>query len=150
MAKFLLIFALFIAFAFPVAAAESANCQPCQVESECRAKDSSTEWLCVGDKDAGDKKIEGYCQPKGKVVFCNPLGSSGLTGLVDRLLNFAFNAAIIATPILFIWAGAKFMLAKGPEDAESAKKIMIWIVIGFGIILLSRGFIFIIRGILGI
>lgn len=112
---------------------------------------------CVGDKNApgveADGKAEGYCQynAANKVALCNPLKSSTIGDLIERLADFIFNVALVLTPVLVLYAGFLFLTSAGdPKKIATAKNILLWTVIGLGIILLSKGIVAIMKGLLGI
>ena len=89
--------------------------------------------------------------PSNKTCICNPLGQgTGFTDVVDRILNIIFFVAIAVAPVMIIVAGFKFLTGGGnPETLQGARQMLIWTAVGFGIILLSKGIVFIVRGIIG-
>jgi len=85
------------------------------------------------------------------IKFPNPIKATSFTGLTNDILNFLFTIAIILAPILLVIAGIIFMTAAGnPAKITTAKNMLLWTVVGFGIILLSKGLIGVLKGILGI
>lgn len=89
--------------------------------------------------------------PPGTVRIQNPLKANNLTELIDIILNFIFNIAFVVAPIMVILAGFLFVTGGGnPAQLEKARNLLIWTVIGFGIILISRGIPFVLKDILGI
>lgn len=117
-------------------------------------KDKATD--CYGE-------VKGYCNsynPKTKefdfnppdktVCICNPLTTSKFTDVVDRILNIIFFVALAVAPVMIIVAGFKFLTGGGdPKNLTSAKQMLIWTGVGFGIILLSKGIVVILRGVIG-
>ncbi len=117
------------------------------------AKDKATE--CYGDI--------GYCDsynpvtkeftldpPSNTTCICNPLTTAKFTDVVDRILNILFFVAIAVAPVMIIVAGFKFLTGGGnPETLKGARQMLIWTAVGFGIILLSKGIVFIVRGVIG-
>lgn len=89
--------------------------------------------------------------PTGKTCICNPLGQgTGFTDVVDKILNIIFFVAIAVAPVMIIVAGFKFLTGgANPETLKSARMMLIWTAVGFGIILLSKGIVLILRGVLG-
>lgn len=91
-----------------------------------------------------------FFPPESKVCICNPLTTIKFTDVVDRILNILFFVAIAVAPIMILVAGFKFLTGGGnPETLQGARQMLIWTAVGFGIILLSKGIVFIVRGIVG-
>ena len=81
-----------------------------------------------------------YSVPSGSVCYCNPLEGQGLEAITTPIINFIFKLSIVAVPVLITWAA--FLLVTSTGDAEkikNAKKIIIWTIVGFSLVLLSRG-----------
>jgi len=80
----------------------------------------------------------------------NPLGVQTITDLIDRIAGYLF---VIATPIvtLMILFAAFQILTAGdnPEKLKTAKQIILWTCVGYGIILISKGITLIIKQLLG-
>jgi hypothetical protein len=89
--------------------------------------------------------------PNNTTCICNPLGQgTGFTDVVDRILNIIFFVAIAVAPVMIIVAGFKFLTGGGnPETLKGARMMLMWTAVGFGIILMSKGIVFIVRGIIG-
>lgn len=103
---------------------------------------------CRALSDPGTTDLE---SPTGQTCICNPLGNAGLTDILDRILNFLFNVAIVLAPVMVLISGIMFLTAAGsPNQVSRAKSILIWTVVGFAVILLSKGLIAVIHGIIGI
>jgi len=76
------------------------------------------------------------------VTIENPLGYNDFWQLIDKLINFVFYLSIGITPIMIIVAGFYFITADGePEKINTAKKIILWALIGFLIVLSAKGLI---------
>lgn len=83
-------------------------------------------------------------------IVCNPLNACSFQDLIDRLISIVAIAAIALVPLMFVWAGIKFVTAGGePEKIKQAKNIMLYTVIGLGIVLFARAIISLIKGVLG-
>lgn len=81
-----------------------------------------------------------YGQGTPKVISLpNPLASDTFEELVDALINWLL---IITSPIvalLVVYAGAQTMFSGGSaEQASQAKKIILYALIGYGVILTSK------------
>ncbi len=60
------------------------------------------------------------------------------------------DVGIIIAPIFLIFAGFLFMTAGGdPAKLQTAKNLILWTLIGLGILLIGSGLISILREILG-
>ena len=83
--------------------------------------------------------------------FTNPLGAATFTGLINNIINFIFTIAVILAPILLVIAGVIFMTAAGdPGKVKTARSMMLWTIVGFGVILISKGLVSVLKNILGI
>lgn len=105
---------------------------------------------CRNDPIPNDDKQQGVCQEPGKTQICNPLGSAGLTDIVNNILTILFNFALVLAPLMIVVAGIMFVTAGGsPDRLSTAKRILIWTVVGFVIILIARGLIVVLRAMIG-
>ena len=63
----------------------------------------------------------------------------------DWILNIAGTLIVI----LIIYAGIRFMLSRGnPGEIGKAKNILFWALIGFTVVLIGKGFIYLVESIL--
>lgn len=91
-----------------------------------------------------------FFPPENKVCICNPLTTTKFTDVVDRILNILFFVALAVAPVMIIVAGFKFLTGGGdPKNITAARQMLIWTGVGFGIILLSKGIVLIVRGVIG-
>ena len=149
------IFALVLIFLFfsfglfsslSVQAVAGGVCAPCDVASDCAIPSG----ICLGGDPATPDKQEGLCQKPTGIAICNPLQSTNFTGVVDKILNILFFVAIAVAPVMIIVAGFKFLTGGGnPETLQGARQMLIWTAVGFGIILLSKGIVMILRSVIG-
>jgi hypothetical protein len=103
-------------------------------------------WCCPAGKVG---KPSPPC-PAGAICIENPLEAGNIPQLIDNILRFLVVVASIAAPIMIIISGLLFVTAAGdPMKVTTAKKMLIYTVVGFAIILLGRGLVSLIRGILG-
>ena len=87
----------------------------------------------------------------GAVTIDNPLASDSLTDLIDGIINFIFWVATVLAPLMIVIAAFYFVTSAGnPNQIAIAKKIILYTLIGYAIILLSKGLIIILREILGV
>ena len=74
--------------------------------------------------------------PASSATVTNPLGVTSFCGLIKALLGAAIAIGIPVAVLFIVWAGLKFVLARGkPEDLKVAQQNMLWTVIGIGIFL---------------
>lgn len=84
------------------------------------------------------------------VTIENPLKYDTLAELIEAVINFLFQLAIVVAPLMVVVAGAFFILGGGsPEKVKTAGKILMYTAIGFGVILLSYGLIKLLKEVLG-
>ena len=94
--------------------------------------------------------ILGATPVDGQVTFPNPLTSTSISEVVDKISDWLFNLAIVAAPVLLVIGGIIFMTAAGdPGRLSTAKRMILWTVVGFLVILLSQGLISVVVGLLG-
>lgn len=76
------------------------------------------------------------------VTIDNPLRWNSFWDLIDKLIDFIFYLSIGFAPIMIIVAGFYFITAAGePAKIETAKKIILWTMIGLTIVFLSKALI---------
>lgn len=81
----------------------------------------------------------------------NPLGAESFEDLLYRVINFIFVLALGIAPIMIIVAGFYFITATGePEKIQTAKKIILWTLIGLLIVICAKGLITLFKQIFGI
>lgn len=81
----------------------------------------------------------------------NPLVAENFEDIINNLIDFVFNIAIVLTPLMIILGGVLFVTAAGNlEQVTRAKKIIIWTLVGFFIVLLAKGISDLIATLLGI
>jgi hypothetical protein len=85
------------------------------------------------------------------ITIQNPLEAAEFEVILDNIIGFIFNIAIVLAPLMIIIAGFLFVTAGGDlNQINRAKSIIVWTSVGFLIILLSRGIMGIIKNILGV
>lgn len=86
--------------------------------------------------------------PPGKVCLDNPLKADTFAKLIDTIINFLFYLAIAITPIMLIMAGFYYLTAAGePEKINTAKKIILYTLVGLVIVISAKGIMELFRGI---
>lgn len=80
------------------------------------------------------------------VEIKSPLAYSSFQELINRIIDFIFWIAISIAPIIIIVGGFYFLTAAGdPEKINTAKKIILWALIGLLIIISAKGLITLFR-----
>jgi len=91
-----------------------------------------------------------YTPPSGSLCLCPPTSATTLEGLLDNIVDYIFWFATAITPILVIVGGFYFMTSGGSvEKVTTAKRIIVYTVIGYMIILFARGLVYILADLLG-
>jgi len=100
---------------------------------------------------------EEYCadttldMPEGSVCYCNPLSGDGLSSIIDPIIGFIFKISVVVVPVLVIYGAFMIITAAGDaEKIKQAKQIIFWTLVGFIIVLLSRGMSDLIEVLIGI
>lgn len=78
-----------------------------------------------------------------------PINVQTIPELVNTITTWAFRLGLILAPLMILVGAFYFLTAAGsPERVRTGQKIILWTVIGLGIILFSRIIISIIESIL--
>ncbi len=78
-----------------------------------------------------------------------PITVTTIPELVNTITTWAFRLGLILAPLMILVGAFYFLTAGGsPERVKTGQKIMLWTIVGLGIILFSRIIISIIEGIL--
>ena len=88
--------------------------------------------------------------PPGEFCLCSPIEATSVEALIENITNWIYWIAIVVAPLMIVIGAILFMTSAGdPTKVQRAKKLIFWTVIGFAIILFSRGLIALIKTILG-
>ncbi len=83
-----------------------------------------------------------------KIRYVNPLQAQTVEDFIAKVID---SAVLLLTPIIvimLIWTGFLFITARGnPESLATAKKALLYVIIGATIILIAKGFSLAIRGV---
>ena len=75
----------------------------------------------------------------------NPLKYESIEELVEAIINFVFNLALVIAPLIIIIGGFYIITSSGnPEKIKTGKNIIIYALVGILIILVSKGVVAII------
>jgi len=84
------------------------------------------------------------------VTIDNPLNWDTFEELITAIINGLYTISIVLVPIVIVIAGYFFVTSVGePEKVNTAKKMILYALIGFLIILMSKGIIAFIKQVLG-
>lgn len=87
----------------------------------------------------------------GSIRVENPLGSRQFSDVLVAIINWIFTIALAISPIMIIYAGFLFVTGGGnPEQITRGRNVLVWTFVGLVVIILSRGLIAILQGILGV
>ncbi len=77
------------------------------------------------------------------VLLPNPLGpGSNIFTFIDRFLDLLFTFGLPLAVIMILWSALQFLTSGGnPQKIQSAKNTLLYTMVGFGILLLSKGII---------
>lgn len=82
------------------------------------------------------QNVSGSCPPG---QLCNPVGTATLSGLVDKITTAAIRIGVPIAALFIIWAGFKFVTARGDVKAiDEAKSIFWWTLIGTAVLLAAK------------
>jgi len=85
------------------------------------------------------------------VSIPNPIESQSFFELLNKIIDFIFTISIPITALMIIIAGFYFITAQGePEKIQTAKRIIIWALIGFLIVLCAKGLVKLLGEIVGV
>lgn len=80
------------------------------------------------------------------VTLQSPIQATSIPEVIERLTNFIFTLALYLLPVIIVAAGIFFITASGKvENIEKGKKLIIYGITGFVIILAASGLIRLIR-----
>jgi low temperature requirement protein LtrA len=84
----------------------------------------------------------GFALAQEETLIPNPIPHENFEELVNAVLDWILNIALVLMPLLLVWGGMTFITAAGdPSKVEQAKKIIFYTIIGFFVVLLSKSLI---------
>ncbi|XOB46808.1 MAG: pilin [Candidatus Nealsonbacteria bacterium] len=103
------------------------------------------------DNDNDKDNDKGNDNNDGRIIeILNILNATSFDIIINDLVNFIFYLAIAIAPLMLIIAGFLFTTAAGDvQKVAQAKKIITWTIIGFSIVLFSKGIVALITGVIG-
>lgn len=108
--------------------------------------------LIIPAHGLADERLGGETTPcpEGKVCLPNPLGStSTVDSLLRRIVNWLVTVAAPIAAIMIIYGAFQMLFAGGdPEKFGTGRKTILYAVVGYGIIFIGWGLVFIIEKLL--
>ncbi|KKR09953.1 MAG: hypothetical protein UT37_C0007G0004 [Parcubacteria group bacterium GW2011_GWA2_39_18] len=81
----------------------------------------------------------------------NPLTSSNIEEVVDRVVNFLILVFIPIAVIMILYSALMFITAGGDEArVKKAKQILTWAIVGIAILLVAKSTAVVIKDFLGV
>jgi len=85
-------------------------------------------------------------QPSGTIIIDNPIKHKTFEELINAIIVFLRNLALVVTPLIFVFAGYQFVMSQGdPAKVKTAQQMMLWASVGLGLILIAEGIIELLR-----
>lgn len=89
--------------------------------------------------------------PSGQICIDNPIKATSFEELIDSIINFLFVAVLALSSLMIVIAGYYFVTASGdPKKIEAAKKIILYTLIGLGIIMFAKAINSILKLVIGL
>ncbi len=89
---------------------------------------------------------QGCTCPGNAICICNPLVHNDFPSLIKAIVKFLQEVALVITAIVIILAGYYFVTSMGdPAKVSLARKMVLYALVGLGIILMAQGIIALIQ-----
>jgi len=83
-------------------------------------------------------------------IICNPICYPSIPALIDAVITFVMVIAMMLVPLMIVWAGILYVTSAGDtEKTQKAKDVIKYTVLGALIVLMSKGIIAAIKGVIG-
>lgn len=93
----------------------------------------------------------GKTSGSGIIPIPNPLAVDSFSGLLNKIIDFLIIAGAPLVTLMVIWAAFKIMSAGGDVDKViEGKQTIKWAVLGFVLLLISKGTVLVINNIIGL
>ena len=80
----------------------------------------------------------------------NPLGTNSIIGIINKILSYLIYISVPFLALMILVGGFQILFARdSAEKVQSGRKTIQWAVIGFAIILVSKGVALILLQVLG-
>ena len=81
----------------------------------------------------------------------NPLGDLKFTDIINKLIDFLLEVALVICPLMIVIGAFFFITAAGdPTKANKGRQVMIYAIIGLVIILISKGLVNLVKSAVGV
>ncbi len=88
--------------------------------------------------------------PKTGGSITNPLNATSFTELIGGIIDWVVAIGILIAVIMIIYSGILFMTSGGKEESVTkARKALTWSIIGLAVLLIGRGWIGIVKSLIG-
>lgn len=78
----------------------------------------------------------------GPQTIVNPTKYKNFEELIEGLIVFLRNLALVVTPLIFVFAGYQFVFSQGePQKVKTGQNMMLYAAVGLGLILIAEGII---------
>ncbi|MDD5145510.1 MAG: pilin [Candidatus Pacebacteria bacterium] len=140
--------------------------QACYDGNECKSGEcmgpmmAGVPGLCIagssdgGDDDGKDGNGNGNEDGNGSgfsFSIPNPLKAASFEELINAIIGFVLIVSFAIVPLMILISAFYFMTSGGdPAKTKIAKDILLYTIIGFAVILFSKGLILVIQNILGV
>ena len=85
------------------------------------------------------------------IKFENPLTKEKIEDVISGIIDFIFLVAIVLVPIIILFGAFSFLTSGGdPAKTQTAKKIILYSLIGLFIVIFAKGIVYLIRELLGV
>ncbi len=87
--------------------------------------------------------------PLSSIEIPNPLKTTSVIDIIDRIMNFMFLISIPIAMIMLMYAGFIYITSAGDSKKTStAGQIIMYALIGFCIVLLAKGIVYVVQDVL--
>jgi len=81
----------------------------------------------------------------------DPLGGRDFTDITNSIIDWLLIIGVPIAVIMIIYAGFLWMTSAGSEDkVTKARKTLTWALIGLGVLIIGKGFVSILKELLGV
>jgi len=85
----------------------------------------------------------------GPIEFKSPIGNMSIEEFLYKIASAIFILSLVVAPLMLVIAGVLFVTSGGnPQQIDTAKRLILYTLIGFVIILIARGIIQLLKPIL--
>jgi hypothetical protein len=94
----------------------------------------------TGGATGGSGGATGGTGGRGILELVNPLGSRNIIDIINNILNYLIYISVPILALMILWGGFQILMARDNlEQVKRGRQTIQWAVIGFAIILISKG-----------